>query len=182
GKRHTSLIIKYQYLSEKVPLKNITCTLERNTIIHKKKSTKDGYVRFFDLPNGPWICTSESLDYETDLQPELITDNTKIIRLTLTLKKKNETFGSFKIAPVNKNTNKPFPELHLNIPILGRTFDAGEDTIFIGTDIPVNNYEGIISGTHIQDQAISITITPNNQTTLTFPVDPTPPKAEEPIS
>ncbi|MEI8201591.1 MAG: hypothetical protein WCH34_01170 [Bacteroidota bacterium] len=178
GTRHLSLHIKFVFGMDKIPVKGIKCTIVSGDTTHTKKSTARGLTQFHSLANAPWQITGESKIYNTIVE-EVVTNDNKIVRLEIQLHKINPT-GDLLIIPLNKNTGDPMPNLHLAIPSINRAFDAGQNTQIVGTDIPVGNYEGTLSGTHIQDQNITFAITPETQTTITFNVDPTPPTLPTP--
>ncbi|MEI8204522.1 MAG: hypothetical protein WCH34_15985 [Bacteroidota bacterium] len=173
GRRHVSLYIKFVFGVDKIPVKGIKCTIVSGDISHIKKSTARGIIQFHSLANAPWQITAESKIYNTIIE-EVVTNDKKIIRLIIQLHKINPT-GDLLIIPLNKNTGDPMPNLHLAIPSINLTLDAGQNTQIVGTDIPVGNYDGTLSGNLIQTQSITFAITPETQTAITYHVDPTPP-------
>ena len=88
GTRNTSIVIQFKSAIGETHLKGVICTITSGSETHTLKSTKEGYVRFYSLPNNVWNMTSVHPDYENFSQTNITTDDTKIIRLTCKLIKK----------------------------------------------------------------------------------------------
>ncbi|MEI8201568.1 MAG: carboxypeptidase-like regulatory domain-containing protein [Bacteroidota bacterium] len=183
GTRHQSIKIKYIDADTDAPIKKVKTTITNasGTITHVFYSTKRGWVTIYSLETGNWTITSEYQNYVTDTKVNVGVFDKKLAKFEIKLQKITPTTtGSFLATCKNKDTNLPIYGLHGTITANNQVINANSDAQLLAENLIPGDYTILISGDNIITQTFHITITAGSQTTLIFPIDPTPPPIPTP--
>jgi hypothetical protein len=112
GTRHTDLAVHFSSDETGINLPNVKCTVSSAVDTITKKSSKKGWVRYFNLEPRDWDVTSELEGYETDVQPNVGIDGINVVKLGVRLRRKTmpgdqeTTTGALSLFASDKETGQ----------------------------------------------------------------------------